>query len=90
MDKINLNWINCKVTLNILDKPQQPKVSAVQRLKNDTLKRIHKSTEEEMRQKALDGKVNLGKKKRPAPTNEPDEDNDEDSSSESPAKKRKT
>lgn len=43
-----------------------------------------------MRQKALDGKVNLGKKKRPAQTNEPDEDNDEDSSSESPAKKRKT
>jgi hypothetical protein len=41
-----------------------------------------------MRQKALDGKVHLGKKKRPA-TDEPEED-DADSSSESPAKKRKT
>lgn len=71
------------------DKPKQPKISAVQRLKNDCLKRIHKSTEEEMREKALDGKVHLGKKKRPAPTDEPDED-DADSSSESPAKKRKT
>ncbi|XP_065337366.1 uncharacterized protein LOC135937936 [Cloeon dipterum] len=61
------------------NRPEKPKVSSLQKLKNETIKNINKSTEDELRQKALDGKVNLGKgKKRPAPGTEKKESQSEE------------